>query len=492
VGSEFQVNLYTEDSQYLPSVAVAANGDFIITWYRRTPLVQGYWGWDIAARRFSSAGNALGTEFTVNTYTPGPQYNPAIAADADGDFVVVWVSEEISARRFSSVGGELANEFVVNTYTLSDQFVPAVAANADGDFIIAWESTGHGDAGIFARRFSSAGTPYTDEFTVSLSTSAANVSPAVAMDADGDAIVVWMRSEPGAGSGIFGHLYSNDGIPVASEFQVNSFSGYGKGHPMVTADADGDFVVVWEDSHQDGGPYYGIFGRVLASDGAPLTDEFQVNVYTEETQRLASVASESDGDFVVSWNDLVQDGSGYGVFARHFSSSGAPLTSELQVNTHTEFSQAHSSVATDGGSRFVVAWMDYAQDGSFQGIFAQRFVADPVTIDVDASGDIDPLTDGILLLRYMFGFRSETLTSGATGDDCTRCTAPEIENYLSSILLDLDVDANGETGPLTDGLLLLRYFFGFQGAALISGAVGPGCTRCTADEIESYIEGLAV
>jgi hypothetical protein len=52
----------------------------------------------------------------------------------------------------------------------------------------------------------------------------------------------------------------------------------------------------------------------------------------------------------------------------------------------------------------------------------------------------------------------------------------------------VDIDGNGSTEALTDGLLLLRYLFGFDGATLIEGAVGDGATRITADEINTYIE----
>ena len=52
----------------------------------------------------------------------------------------------------------------------------------------------------------------------------------------------------------------------------------------------------------------------------------------------------------------------------------------------------------------------------------------------------------------------------------------------------LDIDGDGESKPLTDGLLLIRYLFGFSGDSLISGAIGSGAERDTADEVEAYIE----
>jgi DNA-binding beta-propeller fold protein YncE len=54
-----------------------------------------------------------------------------------------------------------------------------------------------------------------------------------------------------------------------------------------------------------------------------------------------------------------------------------------------------------------------------------------------------------------------------------------------------DVDRDGQIDPLTDTLLLLRYAFGFRGATLITGAVDlVNCTLCTAPEIEAFIDGL--
>ena len=109
------------------------------------------------------------------------------------------------------------------------------------------------------------------------------------------------------------------------------------------------------------------------------------------------------------------------------------------------------------------------------------------TWDIDGDGTVKPLTDGILNIRYLFNFTGSTLIDSAFDATGTRTDATAIEAYLASIQSVNDIDGDGTTKPLTDGLLLLRYLFGFRGDALIQGAVDAGATRQTAAAIEAYI-----
>jgi hypothetical protein len=229
----------------------------------------------------------------------------------------------------------------------------------------------------------------------------------------------------------------------------------------VAASASGDFVVAWTGYAQDGSSY-GVFARRFSSAGDPLASELQVNTYTAGSQQLPSVAAHPGGDFVVAWMSSDQDGSFSGVFARRFSSAGPPLASEFQVNTYTPSFQEGPSVAAGAGGSFVVAWLSLYQDGSEDGVFAQRFAW--IALDIDGDGSVQPLTDGLLVLRALFGF------TGAG--------------------LFLDVDDSNMTEPLTDGLLRLRYLFGFTDTALTGGAVGGDCSRCDAPSIKAYLLGL--
>lgn len=52
----------------------------------------------------------------------------------------------------------------------------------------------------------------------------------------------------------------------------------------------------------------------------------------------------------------------------------------------------------------------------------------------------------------------------------------------------MDVDGNGQVNAQTDGVILLRYLFGLRGSALTAGIVGVG-PKPTA-QIETYIQSM--
>ncbi|HEX2466438.1 MAG TPA: hypothetical protein VHR17_17590, partial [Thermoanaerobaculia bacterium] len=115
----------------------------------------------------------------------------------------------------------------------------------------------------------------------------------------------------------------------------------------------------------------------------------------------------------------------------------------------------------------------------------------PCSLDVDGDGAAEPLSDGVLVLRYLFGFIGPTLVAGVLPPGATRTDPSAIAEYLEGCETTmLDVDGNDGDEALTDGLLILRRLFGFAGTALIEGAVGQGCTRCSAATVEPYVDSF--
>ena len=109
--------------------------------------------------------------------------------------------------------------------------------------------------------------------------------------------------------------------------------------------------------------------------------------------------------------------------------------------------------------------------------------------DADADTRAEALSDGLLFIRYLFGFQGQALVYGAIGTAAQRTESADVEAYFNADLDQLDIDQDDQVDPLTDGLLLIRYLFGFRDDALVADAVGEDALRSTA-EIEQFLESL--
>src|SRR5262245_60028718 len=138
-GAEFQVNTYTTSFQQTPVAAAEADGDFVVVWQSNGSL-----GTDtslsIQGQRYHSNGSTQGAQVQVNTYTTDQQSYVSVAADADGDFVVVWASagssgtdtssRSIQGQRYDSNGSAQGAQFQINTYTTGSQALTSVTADS--------------------------------------------------------------------------------------------------------------------------------------------------------------------------------------------------------------------------------------------------------------------------------------------------------------------------------------------------------------------------
>ncbi len=258
-------------------------------------------------------------------------------------------------------------EFQVNTFTTDHQTSPAVAMDDDGDFVVVWQSADQevGDFvyGVYAQRYDAAGVAQGSEFRVNTFHTNRLIGPAVAMDDDGDFVVAW-AGQDGSNSGVNARRYNAAGVPQGSEFRINTYTTGSQIRPDVAMDDDGDFVVTWSSSDQDysdGGS--GVYAQRYNAAGVPQGSEFLVNTFTTDNQDYPAVAMGDDGDFVVTWNSRGREFGGNGVFAKRYNAAGVPQSSEFRVNTYTTSNQAFPAVAMDDDGDFLVSWQSRGQDG---------------------------------------------------------------------------------------------------------------------------------
>ncbi len=414
-GGQFQVNSYSLGNQYRTAVAMDARGRFVVTW-----TSQGSSGTDssyhsIQGQRLRGGGDRVGAEFQVNTFTTGTQLNSAAAMSGGGDFVVVWDSlgssgsdishRSIQGQRYDGAGNPLGGQFQVNSLTTLDQHYPAVAMDADGDFVVVWDSAVSGGSdtqpwSVQGQRYDAAGTPVGGEFQVNTYTSDAQTFAAVAMDPNGNFVVVWWSwGSSGTDTdtwSVQGQRYDAAGDPVGGEFQVNTYTTSFQRGGAVALDAAGNFVVVWQSRGSSGSDVSGssIQGQRYDAAGDPVGGEFQVNTYTTGYQVYPAVAMDTDGSFVVVWQSEGSggsDGSENSIQGQRYDAAGAPVGSEFQVNTYTTADQRSPGVAAiDAEDDIVVVWESVGSSGpdtSFASIQGQRYRDPVIFLDGFESGD---------------------------------------------------------------------------------------------------------
>jgi hypothetical protein len=126
----------------------------------------------------------------------------------------------------------------------------------------------------------------------------------------------------------------------------------------------------------------------------------------------------------------------------------------------------------------------------FSGPSVWNFTTGPIAnLDVDGNGSADALTDGILILRYLFNPAGPWSLTDAVGTGASRTDRAAIRDHLDRGVNGLlDVDGNGRADALTDGILILRYLFAPSGQWNFVDAVGPGASRTSREAIQSYLQ----
>lgn len=198
---------------------------------------------------------------------------------------------------------------------------------------------------------------------------------------------------------------------------------------------------------------------------APELLAFEYAITTSDPQGDAVAITVSGA--LPKWLDVLDHGNGTGTLA------GTPSANDIGEHFVT-------LVATDDGGLFATQ--------SFTITVVGR-----TTFDVDGNGVTEVQYDGLLTIRYLFGFRGNALVASAVGTECGRCSVDAIAAFLADAGFDgmLDVDQNNVEDALTDGILILRWLAGSTGAPLITGAVAGNCGACDAAAIEAHLSQFA-
>lgn len=304
------------------------------------------------------------------------------------------------------------------------------------------------------------------------------LDPSESLDTDGD------------GFGDNADLFPND----ASETVDSDIDGVGDNSDncvnMVNTDqmnSDGDLLgnVCDDDDDNDGlSDQYDIFpldaAEQVDSDGDGVGDNgdaFPLDITetldTDSDGTGNNSDSDDDGDGVDDTNDVYPLES---LYSADSDDDGMPDAWEIRYGLDSnDESDATSDQDNDGISAY------------------EEFLAGTIpvgSLDIDGNGQYDALTDGLLLLRGMFGLTGTALVDGAVAADAVYVSGEAIKGRLDMLGDVIDIDGNSANDALTDGLVILRYLFGLRGDVLVDGVIASDALIQSAEGVGEKIDDL--
>jgi hypothetical protein len=317
-----------------------------------------------------------GVDYQISTGESGyDQVGPAVDIAANGDFVVAWtatvtdyvvttpVTHTVPVYRRYSATGTAQDESQVEVYNnLLNQYDVDVAVDEDGDFVIVWtDEDSAGDTDIYFACYSADGTLVRDATranTTSVDTTNQS-DAAVAMADNGDFVITWTHIGTNGTSDIYYRRYSAGGTPktngsdgnATSDVMIANAGNNNRTQSDVALGPTGNTIIVWT---QQGDTYTDVYCEALrGTDGSQYLGVTRVNAVSQSTnQANPSVDIDARGYFSVAWTDETASNN-HDIRLRRFNSAGALRSDAILASTTAD--ETTPQIATAAG-QYVVTW----------------------------------------------------------------------------------------------------------------------------------------
>ncbi len=323
-GSQMLVNSTIPNADQNPAAATSTNGTSVVVW---TQVKPGY-DRDIKAQRFDASGHKLGGEIVI-AGSRSPERNASVAMDSHGNFVVTWIEDysstdsDIHAAVFRADGTRIGNELVVAS-TPKNEYDPSVAMDANGNFVVSYTyQFGKTDSDIKAVLFHANGT-IARTIDVAISTRIESNSR-VTMSPDGRFAIAFVKSDD-----VWVQRYTNGGNLIDSHVVAGGTNL--QEMPDISMDSHGNSVVVWQERVNNN---WNIYARAISSTGQLGTTKTVQSTSSQETLPTVAVDS-TTGKYVVAYQSQI--GSTNSVRVTEMYASGSQIqTSTMDVGLANPF-----------------------------------------------------------------------------------------------------------------------------------------------------------
>ena len=325
--------------------------------------------------------------------------NQSVAMDWSGNFVAVWtdnrnVHNDVWMQRFDSDGNPIGgNQKVNDDLGTDEQSSSRVAMDKDGNFVVVWHDNRDGDYNIYAQKFDSSGNPV--GFNVKINDDigvARQVEPSIGMDSNGNFVVAWIDGRDG-GQDIYAQRFDVNATPMGANLRVNEsrYTIMGQGHVNVSMSDARIFGVTWTtaEGYMSCQLCVRFFHWVTGESIAPTSIAATRFVY------IPHLGIDDAGISTIIWKD--ENSSPAPTMARRYDSSGNPITSAYVIDDSSwdAFTAWRSgpAIAVKPSGEFVVCFEVHS--GGIYYVRVRRFDASGNPIGASFQVDVEQAVSGV-------------------------------------------------------------------------------------------------
>lgn len=343
-------------------VAMNDSGNAVAVWAHFDGIRYNIWA------NYYTAGSGWGTAEKIETDDMYDALYPQVAIDSSGNVIAVWQQKQTAdtlinvwSNRYT-VGSGWGTNQLLDSEEAGDVYNPVVAIDANGNAMVVWAQFDGSWNNIWANRYVSGSGWTTATVIESNNISPGGNYPEIAFDSSGNAIVVWYEND-GSWDSIYSNYYTVDVGWGASQL-IESGNAGGALNPQIAVSSSGNAIAVWHQS--DGAVYNIVANRYTAGSGWGTEEKIETDDVGDALD--PEVVIDSSDNAIAVWNQT--DGTRTNIIANHYTTlSGWGTAAKIEYDDAGDALGA--IIALDSSSNAIVVW--YQSDGTVNNIWANRY-----------------------------------------------------------------------------------------------------------------------
>ena len=353
--------LETDDTNPASQVQISAdaNGNAIVVWRQASNGKNSIW-----ANRYISGTGWAGPEL-LETDDAGAASVPQIAVGPAGNAIAVW--KQVTDTKYSI----LANHYISPTGWSGPELLetdnvnvadsPQIAIDSNGNAIVVWKQFYNSVDSIWANYYIS-GTGWAGPELLETDNTYTAYEPQAAIDPNGNAIAIWYQ-EDGVGTSIWANRYEPGAGWDGPELLETDDDGAAE-YPRVAIGFDGNAIAVWK---QITNSYYSIFtNRYISGTGWGVAELLETS--DDGAAEFPQIAIGSDGNAMAAWAQITD--TAYSIFANRYI-SGTGWAGPVPLETDDVNAAYDIQIAIDASGNVISVWQQ--TDGTRFNIWSNKF-----------------------------------------------------------------------------------------------------------------------